>query len=123
MCPFFSNNKVGYYDDFEERFVFGKLAYNGHGTCVVFDDGSSIVAAKNKYQYYILTVLNFNFLSLKVDNDIYKFTDKEDMEEFLRFLDLYNDFIERIFAAVIQKCYKEYISNHNLPFIKNLLRI
>lgn len=95
------------YDD-EEIFKSKECAYNGHGIMIKVIDGEWLTKRTTlfpKFKYLKVTTDNQNKSCVHIGIfSKYKFENEVDKEYFLKFVDSYNAFIDRIFDMAIDKC-------------------
>lgn len=95
------------YDD-EEIFKSEECAYNGHGIMIKVIDGEWLTKRTThfpKFKYLKVTTDNQNKSCVHIGIfSKYKFENEVDKEYFLKFVDSYNAFIDRIFDMAIDKC-------------------
>lgn len=117
-----SNHKVGYYDDFENEKKYGTLYYNGHGLRLVYEDGSSTNTGYNKFRYCSISDLDFNNFSVRV-NDSWSlfFSDGDDLDSFLNYVDSLNYRTETFLDAAIDKVTDIFEKSHNIGAISKAI--
>lgn len=116
-----SSHKVGIYDDFEKKIQYGILYYNGHGLRLVHEDGSSINTGYNKFEYCTVSDVNFKKLAVCVNDDSLFFSDKNDFETLLDYIDSLNLRTEYFLDAAIDRVSKVYLANYQNNIVSTAL--
>lgn len=106
--------KVGVYDEFTKEIEYGILYYNGHGLQLEYEDESSTQTVYDKFKYCIASNVDVKKRFICV-NDIIQlsFSDENDFNLFLNYIDLFNRRIENFLDAAIDKTSKIFFANHN----------